>query len=83
MITSLILALALLMLSVIIAFVSRFGRKHCQGFDGPCPNEGVTRRQNTAYVDNKMNWVTMCDDCFKFNEEHWDEMWTEYYSGRL
>lgn len=58
-------------------------KQRCQGFDGPCYNEGHKRRQNTAYDDDSRNHVVMCDTCMKYNEEHWDEMWRDYNNSRL
>lgn len=57
--------------------------KVCQGTDGPCDRPAKRRRQDTAYVDDEMNWVVMCDECAKHNEEHWKSMWAEYYAGRI
>ena len=51
----------------------------CQGIVGPCNNKGVKRRQNTAYVEDERNWVFMCDECAKINDEHWQELWDDYY----
>ena len=58
-------------------------RQVCQGVDGPCPNEGIKRRQNTAYSDDSQNWVVMCDKCAAYNEEEWAKQWAEYNAGRL
>jgi hypothetical protein len=58
-------------------------RLHCQGVDGPCFNDAINRRQNTAYKDDAMNWVTMCDECAEHNEKMWDAQWREYRSGCL
>lgn len=56
----------------------------CHGWDGPCERKDATRqRQNTAYVDDKCNWVTLCPECMKACDEHWKAMWAEYYSGVL
>ena len=41
------------------------------------------RRQNTAYVDDEMNYVTVCPQCFEEIEEIWKERWAEYYSECL
>lgn len=41
------------------------------------------RRQSTQYHDEESNYVTCCSDCFEEVEEHWAELWDEYYSGRL
>lgn len=49
----------------------------CQGVDGSCENEGIRRRQNTAYAVDEFNWVTMCDECFELNEAYWAEQWRE------
>ena len=54
----------------------------CEGWSGSCESkQAKRRRQNTQYVDDKQNWVTLCDDCFKECEEHWRAMWDEYYRG--
>ena len=39
------------------------------------------RGQNTRYVDEERNYVTLCDDCMKLNHEYWKEMWADYYSN--
>lgn len=39
--------------------------------------------QNTQYVKEEQNWVTLCGPCRKENDEYWDAMWAEYYNGRL
>ena len=55
--------------------------------DGKCwrCSEGKAhmRRQNTKYEDDIRNWVQLCDSCAIENEKHWDEMWSDYYSGIL
>jgi hypothetical protein len=38
-------------------------------------------RQNTFYENEDDNWVTLCEYCRKENDEYWEEMWREYYSG--
>ena len=58
-------------------------KKVCQGVEGPCSNEGQRRRQGTAYVDDSLNWVVMCDSCHEHNEFMWEDMWREYNSERL
>lgn len=42
-----------------------------------------TYRQNTFYSDDKLNWVTLCEECRKDNDEYWKEQWEEYYSSVL
>ena len=56
----------------------------CWGVDGPCSSMNATRqRQNTAYVNDEQNWVVMCPECAAANEAYWDDMWRDYYAGRL
>jgi 3-deoxy-D-arabino-heptulosonate 7-phosphate (DAHP) synthase class II len=55
----------------------------CWGFDGPCNNIGLKLRQNTAYVDDRRNFVIMCSDCFEMNQQYWEEMWRDYWSDKL
>lgn len=54
----------------------------CEGWEGPCDSiNAKRRRQNTRYVDEERNYVTLCDDCMKLNHEYWEEMWADYYSN--
>jgi hypothetical protein len=34
-------------------------------------------RQNTNYVDEEANFVTLCQECKDENDEYWQEMWEE------
>ena len=61
-------------------FLKRIGIPLCNGFDGWCFHIGKKRRQRTAYYDDELNWVFMCDECMKYNNEYWNDMWNEYYS---
>jgi len=51
----------------------------CEGCWGPCFRHGTRKRQNTAYADEKRNWVNMCNDCARDNDERWQEMWDSLY----
>ncbi len=51
----------------------------CRGFDDICFNIGKKRRQRTAYVDDDLNWCFLCDECMEYNNEHWNDMWNDYY----
>lgn len=51
----------------------------CQGSSGPCSNTGKRRIQNTAYQNDESNYRTLCPECQKAEDKHWDEMWTNYY----
>jgi hypothetical protein len=53
----------------------------CHGVTGPCFNIGKRRRQNTAYADDKRNWVFLCDECAEINYEYWQNQWNEYYNA--
>ena len=33
--------------------------------------------------ENDPNFVTLCPDCKTQNDEYWDGMWADYYSGCL
>ena len=62
-------------------------RNAIQKLFGFCPQCGhwlrkvKTMRQNTAYVDDKLNFFTGCKECQKRNDEYWDEMWNQYYNS--
>lgn len=54
--------------------------KHCCH----CGGAGAEyRRQHTAYQNEKSNWAWYCDPCQQMSDEHWDEMWAEYYRSVL
>ena len=42
-----------------------------------------TARQNTAYVEDSLNFFTGCRVCEEENARHWDEMWKELNGTRL
>jgi len=51
-----------------------------------CERESDTverRRQHTMYVDDELNYVTCCLECFKRVQEHWADMWEEYWRNCL
>ena len=48
----------------------------CDGAEGPCHRLGKRRRQNTAYTDDELNFVYLCDKCFELNEAYWEKMWS-------
>jgi hypothetical protein len=35
-------------------------------------------RQNTCYVDDERNFVTLCPSCEVENDEYWEWMWENY-----
>lgn len=39
----------------------------------------MSRRLNTAYHDEQMNWLRSCEDCYNERIEHYRELWNEYY----
>ncbi len=39
----------------------------------------MRRRQNTAYVDDELNYAKCCRECFERTQEHWADMWSDYY----
>lgn len=62
-------------------------RNAIQKLFGFCPQCGhwlrkvKTMRQNTAYVDDELNYFTGCKGCQDRNAEYWDEMWNQYYNS--
>ncbi len=38
-----------------------------------------SRRQNTNYHDDQLNFITCCASCFRKVQEHWLEMWRDYH----
>ena len=54
---------------------------------GFCPQCGKyfkkvrTTRQNTAYVDDTLNFFTGCKSCEEENDAYWAEMWNQCYGS--
>ena len=54
---------------------------------GFCPQCGRffrkvrTARQDTAYIDDTLNFFTGCKECEKINDKYWADAWEEYYSN--
>jgi coenzyme F420-reducing hydrogenase beta subunit len=42
----------------------------------------VRRRQNTMYEDEESNFATLCVECQDEADEHWQDMWNDYYSSQ-
>ena len=57
--------------------------------EGTCPlckREEVmiaVRRRGCSYVEDAVNWWVSCQLCQDEDDEHWKEMWEEYWAGRL
>jgi len=51
--------------------------QHCGRFGA------LTHYQNTAYVNDENNIVTLCPRCKELNDEYWRDMWADYHSGCL
>ncbi len=41
-----------------------------------------SRRLNTSYVDDQLNFLESCDWCFEVACEYYDELWRDYYRSR-
>lgn len=56
---------------------------------GFCPNHGEYWQypkhysRNTAYIDDKLNYGYAPRCCQQEEYEHFEELWKDYYAGRL
>jgi len=50
--------------------------KSCQNCDR---KDAIRQRQKTNYVCEEDNWVVLCPECMKENNEYWEDAWAEYY----
>jgi hypothetical protein len=54
----------------------------CEGWSGECDsNDAWKGHMNTRYVDEERNYATLCPSCWKECEEHWKDMWADYYNN--
>lgn len=51
----------------------------CENFTHDVEN----RRTNSAYVDDKQNFIKCCLSCFDRVQDEYAERWRDYYSGCL
>lgn len=40
------------------------------------------RVRNSAYVDDSLNYLTSCGDCYREDTEHLQDLWDEYNNSR-
>lgn len=38
------------------------------------------RRLNTAFVDNRRNFLASCRECFEHAWAYWADQWSDYYA---
>lgn len=49
-----------------------------------CGEKGASRRrQNTSYGEDEKNFGVYCARCQAEVDAYWNDMWNEYYSGRI
>jgi hypothetical protein len=48
-----------------------------------CNSKGMWYRQRTMYNNDNANWACYCAQHRIENDDYWDEMWNDYYSGLL
>lgn len=41
------------------------------------------RHRCTAYHDDELNYLRACADCQRQDDEYFQELWQDYYAGRL
>jgi len=39
-------------------------------------------RRHTRYLEHHLNFICACKECMKKDDEYFDAMWEDYYSGR-
>lgn len=48
-----------------------------------CGAPGICSHQNTQYVNERSNYSTLCEAHQIEVDAYWEEMWKDYWSGRL
>lgn len=43
----------------------------------------TTTRRHTAYCEEANNYMTSCRECHEEDNAYYDELWKDYYAGRL
>lgn len=61
----------------------------CEGFEGPCTNTvlwmtcSMTRYPWDGEGADPNRALSLCPECSAGYQEHWKDMWADYYSGLL
>lgn len=65
----------------------------CEGFEGPCletrevswigPSTSYPWDKDKDPLNDPNRRLFMCEQCAAGYYDHWKEMWTDYYNGRL
>jgi hypothetical protein len=68
-----------------IAIEERRGCERCGSAAGVSrgPRGCAYHYEGTEGDANDPNYANLCPPCWVEEREYWDEMWKEYYSGRL
>jgi len=54
----------------------------CEGWGYPCDRTDAWKEHmNTQYEHEESNYAILCPECWKECNEHWKEMWADYYSN--
>ena len=48
-----------------------------------CGGLGTVQRQNSNYLDDDLNYCCLCPACQDHAAAYWDDMWRDYWQGRL
>jgi hypothetical protein len=43
----------------------------------------TTERRCTEYSEPKNNYLTACKECHREDDDYYNDLWKEYYAGRL
>jgi len=56
----------------------------CKGCGEDYPDNEIQRRKlNTMYRDEESNWLVSCEDCYQDALKYYQQLWSDYYNGRL
>lgn len=62
--------------------IAHVPKLQCQGWEGTCDSQEAWRaHMNTQYINEEQNYNTLCPECWKACDEHWKEMWRDYYNN--
>lgn len=62
--------------------IAHVPKLQCKGWSGPCDSQEAWREHmNTRYENEESNYATLCAECWKECDEHWQQMWQEYHSN--
>lgn len=56
-------------------------KTRCCRFCEQLRDDVKNRRRDAKYVDESLNWIGSCGECYERDCEYYAELWSDFYNG--